>query len=201
MLRTFSAFLVLLILQPAANGQIRITPGAAKGGTPQGKLWADVPASFRDIKIPEWRLPTDRERWADVDRAEVRAKLRHCLGGMPDRPDPRKVRVVSKKDHGDYIEERFEFDNGVDMTVPGIILIPKNRPQPCPAIIALHGHGSSKESVCTDAANQQFVGPSLARKGYVVAAIDGYFNGERIGKGPAGALEDKSGQEATLFKL
>jgi dienelactone hydrolase len=201
MLRTLSALLLLLILQPAATGQIRITPGAAKGGTPQGNPWADVPASFREMKIPEWRLPTDRKRWVDVDRGKIRATLRHCLGEMPDRPDPRKVRVVSKKDQGDYIEERFEFDNGVDMTVPGIILIPKNRPQPCPAIIALHGHGSSKESVCTDAANQQFIGPSLARKGYVVAAIDGYFNGERIGKGPAGALEEKSGQESTLFKL
>src|SRR5689334_23456308 len=48
---------------------------------------------------------------------------------------------------------------------------------------------SSKESVCTDSAHGQFIGPDLARHGYVVAAIDAYFNGERAGKGPAGKLD------------
>jgi dienelactone hydrolase len=34
-----------------------------------------------------------------------------------------------------------------------------------------------------------------------VAAIDAYFNGQRVGKGPAGRLDDAQGQEASLFKL
>src|SRR4029078_8931841 len=68
-------------------------------------------------------------------------------------------------------------------------------------IVALHGHGSSKESVCTDVKNSQLVGPLLAKKGYVVAAIDGYFAEGRIGKGPAGRLDKGSGQEFSLFKL
>jgi hypothetical protein len=56
---------------------------------------------------------------------------------------------------------------------------------------------------CTDPKNQQLVGPALARRGYVVAAIDACFNGERVGKGPAGARLDKGSypQELSLFKL
>ena len=122
---------------------------------------------------------------------------------MPPRPDPRKVKVVSKEDHGDYTLERFEFHNGVDMVVPGILLIPKDRKGPVPAIVGLHGHGSSKESICTDPKSSQLVGPLLARQGYVVAAIDAYFNGERIGKGPAGPKLDKgpTRRRLSLFKL
>jgi dienelactone hydrolase len=41
----------------------------------------------------------------------------------------------------------------------------------------------------------------LARKGYVVAAIDAYFNGDRVGLGPGGENDSKLGQEHSLFKL
>jgi hypothetical protein len=42
----------------------------------------------------------------------------------------------------------------------------------------------------------------LAKKGYVVAAIDGYFAGPRVGKGPAGSLDKgAASQEDSLFKL
>ena len=52
-----------------------------------------------------------------------------------------------------------------------------------------------------DESSGQFIGPALAKKGYAVAAIDACFNGERVGKGPAGALDNAAGQEASLFKL
>jgi dienelactone hydrolase len=122
---------------------------------------------------------------------------------MPPRPDPRAVKVVSKEEHDVYTLERFEFHNGVDMVVPGILIIPRDRKGPAPAIVGLHGHGSSKESVCTDMKSGQLIGPVLARRGYVVAAIDACFNGERVGKGPAGPRLDKGAypQELSLFKL
>ena len=201
MYRIFPIAIVLLTVLLSAQGQERVTPRAARGGAKQGAPWAEVPASFRNIRIPEWPLPTDLERWHKRDRAKVRATLRDCLGEMPARPDPRQVRVVSREDRGDYIQERFEFDNGADMTVPGVLLLPKHRKHSAPTIVALHGHGSSKESVCTDAGNSQLVGPLLAKRGYVVAAIDAYFSGDRVGKGPAGRLDDNRAQEASLFKL
>src|SRR5262245_14174008 len=201
MYRIFLTAIVLLTVLLSAQGQERVTPRAAKGGVKQGAPWAEVPASFRNIQIPEWPLPTDLERWRAMDRAKIRATLRDCLGEMRARPDPSRVRVVSREDRGDYIQERFEFDNGVDMTVPGVLLLPKHRKHPAPTIIALHGHGSSKESVCADTRNSQLVGPLLAKRGYVVAAIDAYFSGDRVGKGPAGRLDDNRAQEASLFKL
>lgn len=195
------AALLICILALPASAQERVTPKDAKGGEKQGELWAEVPESFRNLKIPEWPLPTDLKRWQEVDRARTRETLLQCLGEMPPRPDPKKVKVVSREDQGDYILERFEFHNGVDMVVPGVLLLPKNRKGPAPAIVGLHGHGSSKESICTDPKSSQLIGPMLVKKGYVVAAIDAYFNGDRVGKGPAGKLEKAAGQESSLFKL
>jgi hypothetical protein len=196
------ASLVLLAGSPLP-AQVRVTPTTSKGGEKQGEAWAEVPQSFKRMKIPDWPMPTDLKRWNEVDRARTRATLLQCLGDMPPRPDPRRVKVVSKEVHEDYTLERFEFHNGVDMTVPGILLIPTNRKGAAPAIIGLHGHGSSMASICTDLKNGQCVGPILAKRGYVVAAIDAAFNGERVGKGPAGPSLDKGAypQEMSLFKL
>jgi dienelactone hydrolase len=201
-LLVFSLFLLLAVSSSPAPTQVRVSPMEAKGGEKQGEPWAEVPESFRQLKIPEWSLPTDLKRWQKSDREKTRATLLQCLGEMPPRPSPNKVRIVSKEDMGDYVLERFEFHNGVDMEVPGIILIPKNRKGRVPAIVGLHGHGSSKESICTDPKSSQLIGPMLAKKGYVVAAIDAYFNGGRVGKGPAGKLDKGAGpQEMSLFKL
>jgi dienelactone hydrolase len=197
---------VLLLLAFAAwtgtaSAQVRIQPQSARGGEPQGDPWAEVPEAFHRLKLPEWAVPTDRERWRQVDGPRTREVLVKLLGAMPPRPDSARVEVVAREEHDGYTLERFRFHNGVDAVVPGILLVPTGRKQPAPAVIGLHGHGSSKESVCTDQNHGQYVGPALARRGYVVAAIDAYFNGERVGKGPAGRLDNAQGQEASLFKL
>ena len=94
MYRIFLTAIVLLTVLLSAQGQERVTPRAAKGGAKQGAPWAEVPASFRNVRIPEWPLPTDLERWRTMDRARVHATLRDCLGDMPARPDPRQVRTI-----------------------------------------------------------------------------------------------------------
>ncbi|WP_152053378.1 alpha/beta hydrolase [Tautonia marina] len=186
---------------PTATAQERVTPKSSKGGTPSGEPWAVVPETFRAMKLPEWPLPTDADQWQSEGRDAVRSTLLDLLGDLPPRPDPAAVEVVSREQHDGYTLERFQFHNGVDMIVPGILLIPDNLKGPAPAIVGLHGHGSSKESICTIEDHGQYVGPMLARKGYVVAAIDAYFNGDRIGLGPGGENDSKLGQEHSLFKL
>jgi dienelactone hydrolase len=200
------AWIFVLASNSSLLAQERISPREAKGGAKQGEPWALVPETFHDLrKVPEWTLPSDLRQWQELDRVKVRATLLQCLGEMPPRPDPQVVKVVATEDHGDFTLERFQFHNGVDMVVPGVILIPKSRQGRAPAIIGLHGHGSvssnGKDVVATNPNSGQLIGPSLVRKGYIVAAIDGYFHGERIGKGPGGDRDNKDAQEATLFKL
>jgi dienelactone hydrolase len=194
---------LLLVGATPMAAQVRVTPREAKGGEKQGEPWAEVPESFKNMKIPDWPVPTDLKHWQEGERQKTRQTLLRCLGDMPPRPDPRHVKVLSREEHDGYTLERFEFHNGVDMVVPGILLLPKDRKGPAPAIIGLHGHGSSKESIGADPKSSQLIGPLLARRGYVVAAIDACFSGERVGKGPAGPRLDKGAypQELSLFKL
>src|SRR5437016_1137129 len=45
------------------EGQVRVTPKEAKGGQKQGEPWAEVPEGFKNMKIPDWPMPTDLKRW------------------------------------------------------------------------------------------------------------------------------------------
>jgi dipeptidyl aminopeptidase/acylaminoacyl peptidase len=195
--------MVMVLAASQAIAQVRVTPKAAKGATPEGEPWADVPEAFRNLNIPDWPVPTDLDKWQKTDRAKTRETLVKCLGELPSRREPAKVKVTKTEDHDGYTLERFEFSNGFDAVVTGVLLIPKERKGPAPAIVLLHGHGSSKETVCVNEKDQQCVGPMLVKRGYVVASIDTYFCGDRVGKGPAGKREDNKGggEEATLFKL
>ena len=191
------------------DAQFRVTPAKSKGGAnygPYAESGVDIPESFRDLKIPTWPVPTDLKQWQDVDRLEIRKTLHQCLGEMPSRPDPAKVKITSREDRGEFVLERFEFFNGVDMTVPGILVLPKraaaDKPnKKIPVVLGLHGHSGSKHEYLPDPSNPLSLGWLLVQNGYAIAAIDGYFNGERVGKGPRGPRDAAGSQELNLFKL
>ncbi len=199
-MRILTIGMIFLAFAIPIAAQDRIKPASAKGGKTFGTPWADVPAEYKKLRIPDWPVPTSLAKWQD-DRLEVRKTLLKCMGDLPRRPDPRKVMLTFKEERADYTVQWFEFHNGVDQTVPGVLLIPKGAKKPGPAIILAHGHSGSKEILCIDEKNQQCVGPTLAKKGYVVAAIDSYFCGGRRGKGPAGTTDAKPpSEEFSLFK-
>jgi dienelactone hydrolase len=197
-MRLIAIMLLSFALVPPVCAQERVKPASAKGGQPFGEAWFDVPDVYK--KSPDWPMPTELGKW-EKDRVQVRQTLVRCMGDLPARPDPRKVRTVSKEEKDGYVLERFEFDNGVDEVVTGVLLVPKGAVKPAPAMILAHGHGNSTDQLVVDEKNGQCAGPILARKGYVVAAIDSYFCGRRIGMGPAGKREVKSSaEEFSLFK-
>lgn len=197
---TLAVWTMVFIVSPSF-AQIRKTPETSKGGEPQGELWQDVPAYFKFYPYPTFLVPDTKDEWTGTKREEVKKILLECLQEVPDRPANPEVKTLWREDRGGYFLEKIQFDNRVDSLVPGYVMIPKNLSIPAPAIIALHGHGSSKESVTIDAESSQKVGESLVAKGYIVAAIDSYFNGERLGTGPGGTGDDKRNQEHSFFKL
>lgn len=183
---------------------VRVKPAKSSGGPRYVERysdpWTDIPDSFRDFKIPDWKVPVDLKKWQNTDRAAIRSTLMQCLGDMPARPDPAKVKILSVEDRGEFMLERFEFHNGIDMVVPGILALPKQRKGQTPVILGLHGHSGSKNEYLPDPANERSLGWLLVKEGYAVAAIDGYFNGERVGKGPRGPRDKAGDQELELFK-
>src|SRR6185369_2750996 len=106
MMRTIIASLLLL---STAAAQERVVPKESKGGQKQGELWADVPETFRNTRIPQWSSPADVKQWESSEREKTKATLLKCLGDMPPRPDPARVKVTSREENDDYVTERFEF--------------------------------------------------------------------------------------------
>lgn len=172
---------------------------AAPGGS-EGAPWHGVPERYRDaLSVPEFDAPKTLDEW-EATRSAVRATVEGCLGNLPERPSPDGVRVLSREHRGAYQLEKFEFDNGVDSVVPGYLMLPTGQTVSRPAVITIGG-STRKESTTIDRFHPQAIGEALVRQGYVVAAIDQYFHGERLGQGPAGPGQSPRAEQESLFKF
>lgn len=167
------------------------------------KPWEGVPDYYREWDYPDFQFPADLSAWKS-DRIKVRETLQHLLGDIPPRPKQLNVQTISREKRNGYILEKFLIDNGIDSWIPGYLAIPTNVKGKVPVVVALHGHGSSKDKILSDPHTHQDVLDLLVSHGFAVMATDSYFNGERRGNGPAGTLEMQENgpdQELSLFKI
>jgi dienelactone hydrolase len=154
----------------------------------------------------EFEMPGTRKSW-EKKRVEVRQCLWHLLGSLPARPKLPRVEILSRSHRGNYLLETFQFDNGAGATVPGYLMVPSTavRGRKCPAILYCHWHGgeyhNGKEELFHKAHTPVGPGPTLARHGYVVLAIDAYCFGERSGQGPGGPMETGASEELSTSKF
>ncbi|MDB5948309.1 MAG: hydrolase [Massilia sp.] len=130
-------------------------------------------------------------------RAAGRAKLWELSLQAPD-GTPFEPRVIAEIDRGSYVARKVVFNVTADSRVLGLLLVPKGK-GPFPAALMLHDHGArfdiGKEKLIEpwgDAAtlatarawsdkyfSGRFPGDALARRGYVVLAVDALGFGDR----------------------
>lgn len=127
--------------------------------------------------------PEDFEPW----RERCRRRLDQLLGPWPDAV-PLNLELLESVNCDGYTRHKVVFDVESTMSVPAFLLVPDDREQPGPAILAVHGHGPGKSEVCgvvsTNAPNVDYAA-QLARRGYVVLAPDLRCFGERSDEMPA----------------
>jgi dienelactone hydrolase len=176
----------------------KITPNAQLE-PPAWQRWLEkVPA------VPEFAVPATRPAW-NKQRLRIRKQLWELLGKLPPRPRVPDVISLEREDRGDFAIEKFQFDNEAGAVVPGFLLLPKNRTGKAPAILYHHWHGGQYEKGKIELFEAHHTpeppGPALARRGFVVLAIDAYCFGERNGKGPGGPAETGAAGELTASKF
>jgi dienelactone hydrolase len=153
---------------------------------------------------PPFAVPGSKAAW-ERKRKEIRAQVWELLGKLPPRPKQPKIELLTRDDRGDYIVEQFQFDNDAGATVPGYVLLPKQTSAKAPAILYCHWHGGEyeigKEELFQARHTPEAPGPALAKRGYVVLAIDAYCFGERSGRGPGGPAEKGKDGELSASKF
>ncbi len=173
---------------------------------PMAQTNNNLPSPWLDAlgPAPELTVPKTKAAW-QKQRVKIREELWGVLGKLPPRPKTPKVETLSREDRGDYVVEKFRFDNGAGAMVPGYLLLPKNVKGKAPGILYCHWHGGQydvgKEELFRTNATPVQTGPELVRRGYVVIAMDAYCFGERNGEGPGGPTEKGSAGEMTASKF
>jgi len=148
--------------------------------------------------------PASIEQW-ETRKTELGKTLTMLLGDLPPMFAPEAV-IHDREARRGYALERFTFDNGIGDTVYGYILIPNRLKGRGPAILYNHYHAAKYELGKEEVLTREFprldfaTGEELARKGYIVQAIDAYAFGERRFQGPAGKKEEGGQTESSLFK-
>ena len=137
------------------------------------------------------------DRFQDVAawKREARLRVLSLLQYAPPKCEPR-AEVVERVDCGSYIREKLYFNTTPDIRVPAYLLLPKGEARRRPAIVALHDHGAffawgKEKLVATEhehpaltefkrtAYSGRSYGSELAKRGYVVIAIDMFYWGDR----------------------
>ena len=84
----------------------------------------------------------------------VRGRLVGWLGpdSRPGAARPRDDRTPKswplRRSGSGYRRDRVVFDTEATMSVPAYLLVPDDRTEPGPAVLAIHGHGPGKSQVC-----------------------------------------------------
>jgi dienelactone hydrolase len=126
--------------------------------TPFGELPADLaapdPTSLEErldsrlFCLAEYDELTPALTFAAADAAaagawqrKARQRVLERVGGLPATRVPLRAEVLDTRDLGGYTREKVVFQSRERLAAVGYLLLPKDRPRPLPAIVALPGHG------------------------------------------------------------
>jgi hypothetical protein len=171
-------------------------PAISAGGSPPDTLSGPAPIPLADLLTdllpvdqisggPAVKITIgDREGW-ERKRPSVIRRAEALLGQAPETRGGLNPRVVSEARREGYLERRVAFVSGNGDEIKGYLLIPDgaSASSPRPAILALHStvNGGAGVTVGIDSTHRnRYYGLELARRGYVVLAVDVISSGERI---------------------
>lgn len=170
----------------------------------QVNLKSQVPYRDHTFTLKEFVVPKTKSEWT-ARQLEIRKTIWKCFGDLPPKPKSLEVKVLSREEKQGYTLESFEFFNGVDAIVPGIILIPTGITKNAPAVLYQHYHGGEyahgKDELFASKLIAFSPGLELVKAGYIVMSIDAYAFGERSGKGPDGPKQKGGAEELTWAKI
>lgn len=135
--------------------------------------------AFRARSLEEW------SKWHE----SLKDKFTALLGQLPNKKEELNPVVLERQVFEFYVRERIEYSVDNQLRVPAYLLIPKNRSNPLPAVIACHGHGygsreivgllpDGSENISDPGIHKNFA-VELVKKGFIVLAPEILGFGDR----------------------
>jgi cephalosporin-C deacetylase-like acetyl esterase len=160
---------------------VPVTSWSQTAGTPATDYAAQTDAYL--AKIARQELAVRRVQVAGMGDANgVRARQAYVermllqeIGGLPERT-ALHPQITGSIEHPDYVVQKLVYQSLPGFYVTADVYVPKNTTKPFPAVLGLAGHSGDGKSF----AGYQTVWVSLARRGFLVLAIDPIGQGERI---------------------
>jgi dienelactone hydrolase len=146
--------------------------------------------SVYDAITPALTFTATNERDARRWQSAARKRVLERIGGLPAERVPLRAEVLETRDLGAYTRERVAFDTRPGLSAVGYLLLPKDRPRPLPAIVALPGHGRGVDDIVglapdgsqiadrTSNYSRQYA-VQCAERGYAVLALEQLAFGAR----------------------
>ncbi len=138
-----------------------------------------------------------------MDLAKTEEFYRSILGTFPERV-PLNLETLEEEDCGAFTRSLIAWDNDEGERVRGYLLKPKDVSGACPAMIAFHGHGpwelGEKSTAGVDPdPEREYLGPDLARRGFVVLCGDAIGWGDR--QNPGGKPDGVAYERVVAMRL
>ena len=144
----------------------------------------------------EPRLSFLQDRWSSLEdwKRKARPVFKELLRYAPD-PQPLSGEVQARETRDGFTVESLTISATEAYDIPAWLLIPEGADGPLPAVVAIHDHGGryvwgqekilshpGELSAVTARREQYYERPfaeELARRGFVVLVIDGFYFGQR----------------------
>lgn len=138
-----------------------------------------------------------------MDLAKTEELYRDILGPFPERV-PLNLETLAEEDCGDFTRALIAWDNDSEERVHGYLLTPKGAAEKRPAVMAFHGHGAwhlgKKSTAGVDPEpDRSYLGPDLAKRGFVVLCGDAIGWGHR--QNPAGKPDGVAYERVVAMRL
>lgn len=109
-------------------------------------------------------------------QAYIRKTLMRELGGQWPEKTPLHAQITGVVPHEDYTVQKLVYQSLPHFYVTADVYVPQHAPKPYPAVLGFAGHSGDGKSF----SNYQTVWVSLAKRGFLVIAIDPVGQGERL---------------------
>lgn len=106
----------------------------------------------------------------------IRKTLMRELGGEWPEKTPLHAQMTGVVHHEDYTVQKLVYQSRPHFYVTADVYVPQHAPKPYPAVVGFAGHSGDGKSF----SNYQTVWVSLAKRGFLVLAIDPIGQGERL---------------------